>query len=390
MSSAVIRQLPGGRFLPSGPRIVCLGNPLKETLRVGLARRGLELGVQLGGGTVTASYCLSDGGDGFLEAYREVRGGRRQDVICTGPMGNLIEAPFLLDEDSGTAVIETAQACGLWLIPEHRRRLMEAGTAGVGELIMTALDYGARRFVIGLGGSGTTDGGLGMMSVLHQGLVEGLRIREPLAAKDLASPPRIDVGALRERLANVRLEVFCDVTNPLLGPKGAVKCYARQKGASEKEVEELERMMGRWADTVEESLGRPVRQAEGAGAAGGLGFAFAALGGFLRHGAEGFCDLINLREIVRECDAIVTCEGKFDETSFLGKAPWHAATIAREHGRKAVIACGVADDEAVERAEADGSVRVLAFADGVAPESRNAEAFTRLQLAIRDFVIRGR
>lgn len=213
--------------------------------------------------------------------------------------------------------------------------------------------------------------------------------RDHYTASQLERPPTFDLPALKEKLAGVRLLVHCDVQNVLLGDQGTAAVFAPQKGATPRQVIELENLLHRWADNVEKQLDGNWRDLPGAGAAGGLGFALAALGGTLLDGASSFLEVVDLERDIERADALITCEGRFDASSFHGKGPWKAARLAASKGRTAIIACGLADDMAVARAN-DENVTILEFASLLPEERRNAEVFTLLQQAVSYFIRTGR
>ncbi len=378
------------RSLPAKPRVICLGHALKETLSAPMALKGLELGAELAGATVAARYCISDGGDGFLEATRGILPGRTNRAVVPGPYGPLAVTDYRYDSTSALAIVESAGAIGLRLAPPERRDIMAAGTTGLGNLLLAPIQMGAKQILVGLGGSATCDGGIGFLHALMEGLRFGTRSARFFAARDLENPPPIDFDFLREQLKRINIRVYCDVTNILTGPTGTAFNYAEQKGASRYEMRLLEYQLERWADRVEDAVGQPgLRRTPGAGAAGGLGFAFAAVGATLVPGAEAFCDLIHLNELLGQADGLLTCEGKFDNTSFSGKAPWHAAHMSQMAGKPSLIACGTAEAPAVEKAALIG-VRVTSFADSLPRERWAAEAFSRLQEAARAYIRTGR
>lgn len=383
-SSSQVR-LPYTLRLPPRARIVCLGHELKETLGVRLARRALVLGSEVAGCTVAGSYCLSDGGDGFLQAYSDIYPARRHKILCHAPLGTPVYSELLYDDASKTATIEMALCSGLALVPPDRRDIMNSGTAGLGELISRAVLMGAERLHVGIGGSATCDGGLGMLMRMQQILFRDRTEKPYYLARDLARPPRVQISQLRDALKHVDIRVFCDVGNVLTGPNGTARTYARQKGASDDQIAILDTNLERWAAKIEEEVKLRLRNVPGAGAAGGVGFSLAALGGRLDSGASAFCDLIHLRELLETCDGLITCEGRFDATSFDGKAPYRAAQIAVESGKRAMIACGSADPLAAEQAEALG-IRIIPFGQDLTPEQRSAMTMSRLQAAVAAYV----
>lgn len=388
MSSVSLQAIPmlfAFERLPRNPRILCVGNALKGSLSVKLTRTAMEMGVSLGGGTVAGGCCISDGGDGFLEAFTELQPVPMQRVVCQGLMGRLSVCDMLLDVEREVAIIETALCCGESQLMGAKRDIMNAGTGAVGDLILRALSMGAKKLYIGLGGTLTCDAGLGMLVRLQEGLLSSTRMIPHIAARHLSQSLPLDLTGMRRKLSKIEINVFCDVDNTLCGPKGASAVFAPQKGASPEQVLDLSRMLEKFADRCEEELRLEFRDAQGAGAAGGLGFAFAMLGAKLVPGAASFCDLLRLSDRIDACDALITCEGRFDRTSFHGKAPWTVAEMATGLGKKAVVACGTADNDAVARA-AESNVRILEFARDATREDMSAQAFTRLQQFVRSYI----
>ncbi|MEI7634838.1 MAG: glycerate kinase [bacterium] len=375
--------------LPAHPRAVCVGHALKETLSAGAARSAIVEGMIQGGGFVTASFCVSDGGDGFIDAYEQARPSRHAAATCSGPLGEPVECEYLFDVATGAAVIETARCSGLALVPPGRRDIMASGTAGIGDVMADAMSLGAHKFFIGLGGSATCDGGIGLVMRLQHRLLGDDSASRAFRAADLEMPVPVRMTELRAALSTVDMIVCTDVTNPLTGPFGSAVKFAPQKGAAPEQAALLDSLLGRWADIIEGQIGQRPRDLPGAGAAGGLGFAFMALGGKVQPGAEAFCELVGLRDSLSGCDLVATCEGKFDQTSFHGKAPWRVAMIARAAGRRAVIACGLSDPASVKAAR-DKGVEILTFAADVPVECRSAEAAARLRGAIENWLIRAR
>ncbi|KQP47760.1 glycerate kinase [Pseudorhodoferax sp. Leaf274] len=276
---------------------------------------------------------MADGGEGTVQALVDATGGRLREIVVTGPTGRRTAARYGLAADDTLAVIEMAAASGLEGVPPAERDPRSATSFGTGELIADALDAGARRFVIGLGGSATNDGGAGMLQALGARLLDadGRDIGHGGAA--LARLHRIDVGGLDARIAQCRIDVACDVTNPLLGPRGASAVFGPQKGATPAMVEELDRCLQRLADVLRRDLGQDVADVPGTGAAGGMGAALlAVLGARLRPGSEVVADALGLDAAVREADLVVTGEGRTDGQTIHGKAPIGVARVAARHG----------------------------------------------------------
>ncbi len=370
---------------PRNPAVVCLGNALKGTLSVKMAQRSLELGSRLAGASRLMTYCLSDGGDGFLDAYEAVYPGQRQRIVVPGPTGDLTFVELLLDSQSSTVVIESALSVGMSQLPADPKGILQRGTGGLGDTMLAGVLMGARRILVGLGGSATCDGGLGLLFHLQEGLKAGTKINTHIGADSLANPPALDFDFLRTRLNRVEIDVFCDVDNPLLGENGTVAKYAEQKGATEHDRNDLSALMEHWADHLEKIAGPGHRDKPGAGAAGGLGFALSAIGADLLPGADSFCDLLRLDDILSNANALITCEGRFDSTSLNGKAPWKAAIAARDRGLASAIFCGSAEEPAVKKATDEG-IRIVEFGKKIPPERRVAESFTALQSSVSEFI----
>jgi glycerate 2-kinase len=275
------------------------------------------IGRGLGGGGVAELELmpLADGGEGTMEALVKARGGRIVTTAVSDPLGRRIAAAFgLLD---GSAIVETAQASGLWLLDESERDPIGASTRGTGELIAAALEAGAREVIVAAGGSATSDGGRGALEAL------GARFTSTGA----------DLRELRSRLRGVRLSVACDVRNPLSGPHGAAREFAPQKGANGAQVAELERRLEAWANLARRSAGRNPAHEPMAGAGGGLaGGLWAFAGAKLRGGAALVLDALEFDLRMRAAFAVVTGEGRLDEQTLAGKALFEVATRCRQAG----------------------------------------------------------
>ncbi len=271
---------------------------------------------------------LSDGGPGFVDTLHAALGGRLEAVTVRGPLGEPAPATLLLV--GHTAYVETAQACGLVLTQGRGAR--RATTYGVGELLLAALDAGAREVVLGLGGSGTTDGGAGLLAALG-----ATADRDLTAGPDgLAGATQVDLGPARARLTGVTLTVASDVDNPLTGLFGAAKVFGPQKGLTDDELPAVDGALQDLAAATD----RKASAGKGAGAAGGLGFALALLGATRRPGLDVVADAVGLSERIAEADLVVTGEGSFDVTSRGGKVPAGVARLAGEHARPCIVLAG--------------------------------------------------
>lgn len=282
---------------------------------------------------------IADGGEGTVESFAAALGGSLQTVRCHDPLGQAVDADYLLLPDGG-AVLETAAACGLPLV-QDRQDILGSDTRGLGEQILHALDRGARRLLIGLGGSATNDGGAGMLQALGARFLD--RDGRELAAtpRALQALARVDLGGLDPRLPGVACEAICDVTNPLTGAQGASAIYGPQKGADAGHVALLDALLGRYAEAIEAEVGRRGRDLPGAGAAGGLGFALATvLGARLRPGIDVVMDACGLGQALDGADLAITGEGRLDLQSLNGKAPAGVAGRAAAAGVPCVVFCG--------------------------------------------------
>lgn len=369
-------------------RVLCLGHAIKEIMTPRLAKTALEMGVRLAEARIIESSCISDGGDGFLEVCQQVMKLAPAEFVAHGPLGRITVAPAGVDRTRAVGAVEMALVCGLRLVPPAQRDIIHSGTAGMGDVLYRMISSGVREIHVGVGGSATCDGGAGMLMRLQQLLfadpAQGRNGKAHYTVEDMAEERFPNVMPIRERLESlgVRLSVYSDVQSPLLGPKGAAQLFAPQKGASVEDVEILESVMERWADELERQTGRRLRDLPGAGAAGGIGMAFAALGFPPKDGASALFEQIELDRRLADCDLVMTCEGRFDASSLAGKAPWKAALRAREAGKRAIILCGAKDRNAEEEAARQG-IRVVEFARNLPEGRRAAESFSRLSETVR-------
>lgn len=313
---------------------------------------GVELAQELACGLRSASkkgvniaVCgIADGGDGTVAAALGA-GFNEQTARVTGPAGEKVLASYAYRGSDATAVVEIAQACGMSLLGE-KLLPARATTYGVGELLLHALERGAKRIIIGLGGSATTDAGVGMLRALGAEFA-GVTAGFVHGCDDLAGVSGADLSGIDERFFETEIIVACDVNNPLLGADGAAAVYAPQKGASAAQVRQFEQSLRLAADAVERALGvRPgsYRDLPGAGAAGGLGFAcMAVLRARVCSGAELMFKLTGFYEQLATADLVITGEGKLDAQSLCGKGPTAVAAAAAARGIPTVAVCGVSE-----------------------------------------------
>ncbi|MFF1478314.1 glycerate kinase [Streptomyces sp. NPDC058301] len=292
-------------------------------------------------GLTVETLPVADGGDGTVAAA-VAAGFDRREARVTGPLGTPVTAAFAVRD--GVAVVEMAEASGLQHLPEGVFAPLTATTYGSGELLLAALEAGARTIVFGVGGSATTDGGAGMLSALGARFLDAAG--EPVApgGGPLATLATADLSGLDPRFAWVDLVLASDVDNPLTGPKGASAVYGPQKGATPEDVAALDAALGHFAEVLEASLGARAAEAAlapGAGAAGGIGYgALVALGATFRPGIEVMLDVLGFAPALARATLVITGEGSLDEQTLHGKAPAGVAAAARTEGVEVVAVCG--------------------------------------------------
>jgi len=306
--------------------VVIAPDKFKGTLTAGQVAAHLAAGLgRARPGLKTVQVPVADGGDGTVDAA-QAAGYRRIEIGVRGPTGKPVTASFALLDD--TAIIESAQACGLTRLPSGTPAPLTATSRGVGELILAAVRMRAKRIVLGLGGVACTDGGAGLVTALGGRLVDESGIELPPGGAALARLHHVDLSGLRD-LPGIEVIAATDVDNPLLGPRGAAAVYAPQKGASADDVTVLETGLARWADVAEQAAGFRKRDEPGAGAAGGLGFAaLGFLGAVMQPGIELMLDLLSFGEHLPGARLVITGEGALDRQTLDGKAPAGVARAA--------------------------------------------------------------
>lgn len=282
---------------------------------------------------------MADGGEGTVSAVLDALDGKEITVPVHGPMGTLTNAVYAILND-GTAIIEMAQASGITLISPSERNPMEASSFGTGELILSALSHGCKKIYIGIGGSATNDGGMGLAEALGVRFYDSQGRILTGKGSSLNQVDRIDPSGLDVRLEETEIVVLCDVWNPLCGPNGASIVFAPQKGASQEEVEHFEEGMCHYASKLQEYTGLNIAKMPGAGAAGGLG---AGLFAFCKakplKGCETILDILEFDRLLENADFVITGEGRIDQSTALGKVPYSIAARAAKY-KIPVIAIG--------------------------------------------------
>jgi len=284
---------------------------------------------------------MADGGEGTVESVLAACHGEWRSTRVRGPLGGMVEARWGWLADSRTAIIEMAEASGLQLVPPGQRDACSSSTYGTGELIRAALDEGAERVILAIGGSATNDAGAGAMQALGVVLLDERGQPLPSGGLALAKLSRIDLSELDPRLAQVQFEIAADVDNPLCGPHGASAVFGPQKGASPEQVQALDLALAHFAGHCAQALEIDVRDEPGSGAAGGLGFAAKAfLGARFRTGVDVVAQLTGLADAIDGADLVITGEGRFDAQTLRGKTPFGVACIARQRGVPVVVIAG--------------------------------------------------
>ena len=327
---------------------------------------------------------MADGGEGTMEALIGALGGQKVSITVPGPLGDPTPAPFALvpTADGMLGVVEMAQASGLGLIGQERRAPRRTSTRGTGELMVAAIEGGARRLLVCLGGSATNDGGAGMASALGVRFL-GVRGDElSPGGEALLQLTRIDASLLHHGLAGVAVIGACDVDNPLTGPAGASAVYGPQKGASPDDVWVLDRALGHLAAVVHRDLAIDLKDEPGAGAAGGLGFGLMAFcGARLRRGVDVVMEALDLPARVAGADLVLTGEGSLDAQSLRGKVPAGVLGAASAAGVPAAVVCG--------RAEvAPPGVPVFSLVERVGEEAALDDARRSLELVAGELAAR--
>jgi glycerate kinase len=365
---------------PSTPLIILAPDSFKESLTAQQVCVAMQAGLEKV--FPDARYVhvpMADGGEGTVQSLVDATGGTVRRAWVTGPLGGAVEAAFGILGDGETAVIEMAAASGLELVPTADRDVRRATTYGTGELISVCLDQGARRLVLGLGGSATNDGGAGMAQALGAQLLDGSGRPLPLGGAALANLARIDVSGLDPRLRDCAIEVASDVTNPLTGPTGASAVYGPQKGATPADVTELDAALAHYADIVRCDLGRSVGQVPGAGAAGGLGAGLLAFTpARISSGIDIVIRLTGLVDHVAKADLVLTGEGRMDGQTRYGKTPFGVASVARAAGTPVIGIAGSVGEGIEELAEYFDAIipvigRVAPLSEVLAEAASNVE-----------------
>lgn len=287
-----------------------------------------------------SSFAIADGGEGTVDAVVSAKNGEIRTVTVSGPLGEEVEAHYGMI-DHKTAVLEMAEASGITLIEQNSENARKASSLGVGQVILDAIDQGAEKIYVGLGGSATSDGGAGMAKALGVRFLDSEGEPIPCGLEGLQSLASIDCSRLTTKLSGVELIALTDVSNPLTGTDGAVSVYGPQKGIPVDDVDCLDGWMRNYANLLNATVGYEVDKVPGSGAAGGLGAAMVAFcGAKIQRGIEAVLDLIELEPALEGADLVITGEGRMDSQSAFGKAPVGVAKMAKRAGAAVVAVVG--------------------------------------------------
>ncbi len=290
---------------------------------------------------------LADGGEGTVEALTLGMGGELHRVEVTGPLGDKVMAQYGILPEGKTAIVEMAAAAGLTLVPQDRRNPLHTTTYGVGEILRDASRHGCRHFIVGIGGSATNDGGLGMLQALGYEMLDENGAPVPRGAIGLKKLARIEIGNVMPELKDCTFRIACDVANPLCGPQGCSAVFAPQKGASPAEVADMDKWMAHYAELSHGKFPHANAETPGAGAAGGLGFAFLTYtNAKLKSGIDIVLAETKLEEQIAKADLVITGEGRLDGQTIMGKAPIGVAKIAKRYNKTVLSVSGSVTPEA--------------------------------------------
>ncbi|MDQ7733531.1 glycerate kinase [Halomonas sp. SpR1] len=337
----------------------------KDALSAQDAAAAMARGVQRAMPEAQVLVCpLADGGEGSLEALIAATGAERRQLKVQDALGRPRQAAWGWLSDQRTAFIELAEASGLQHLEAAERTALHTSTFGVGELLLAALDQGAEKALLLLGGSATNDAGAGMLQALGARLLDQNGKLLPPGGAALSQLASLELDGLDPRLAKLTLEAAVDVDNPLLGERGASAVFGPQKGASPEEVEQLDRALGHFADISAHALGNDYRTLPGAGAAGGMGFAAKAfLNATLKPGIEMIMQQADMATLLARADLVITGEGRLDGQSLSGKTPIGVSRAAKRLNKPVIVLAGSLGD-GWQACFDEGVTAAFALADG--------------------------
>jgi len=290
---------------------------------------------------------IADGGEGTVEALVLGMNGKEVTVTVTGPLGTPVECTYGILEEQNTAIIEMSGAAGITLVPQSDRNPLHTTTYGVGEVIKDAIRRGCRHFIVGIGGSATNDGGMGMLQALGYGFLDKNEKPVSFGAKGLKDLAKITDTNVIPELKDCTFRIACDVTNPLCGDQGCSAVYGPQKGATPSMIMEMDKWLGDYAALAAKTFPKADALYPGTGAAGGMGFAFLTFtNAVLESGIKIILDETHLEDFVKDADIIVTGEGRLDGQTVMGKAPIGVAQIAKKYNKTVIAFSGCVTEDA--------------------------------------------
>ena len=292
---------------------------------------------------------LADGGEGTVEALTLGCAGQLTTVTVTGPLGKPVSCQYGIVDSTRTAIIEMSGAAGITLVPDTERNPLYTTTYGVGEVIRDAITKGCRHFIVGIGGSATNDGGVGMLQALGYAFLDKDGKQVLPGARGLKDITEITAAYVIPELAECKFRVACDVTNPLCGELGCSSIYGPQKGATPEMIQDMDQWLGAYAELAKERFPKADAKYPGTGAAGGMGFAFLTFtDAVLESGINIVLDETKLEDYIKDADLVITGEGRMDGQTAMGKAPVGIAKMAKKHGAKVIALAGAVIEGAQE------------------------------------------
>ena len=291
---------------------------------------------------------LADGGEGTVEALTYGMGGILKQLKVTGPLGSPVICTYGIISESQTAIIEISGAAGITLVAANKRNPLFTTTYGVGEVIKDAIQIGCRHFLVGIGGSATNDGGIGMLQALGYGMLNSQGKQVSLGAQGLAELKTITDTNVLPQLKECSFRIACDVTNPLCGEQGCSAIFGPQKGATEPMIKKMDQWLTYYAELAKEKYPKSDSKQAGTGAAGGLGFAFLTFtNATLESGVKIVLEETELESYLKNADLVVTGEGRLDSQTVMGKAPIGVAKTAKKYGKPVIAFSGCVTADAV-------------------------------------------
>ncbi|WP_422447296.1 glycerate kinase [Thermoanaerobacterium sp. DL9XJH110] len=331
-------------------KVVIAPDSFKESLTSKEVANAIERGIRkILKNVEIVKIPMADGGEGTVETLISVVGGKIIETKVIGPLGEEVNSFFGILDDGKTAIIEVANASGLALVPPEKRNPLITTSYGTGQMIKKALDLGCDKIIIGLGGSATNDGGVGMAQALGIKFLDEKGEEIGFGGGQLNRIIRIDMSNLDKRIKTTKIEVACDVSNPLCGPNGASCIYGPQKGADIKMIEILDKNLEHLANVIKDNLGIDIIDFPGAGAAGGLGAGLVAfLNAELKRGIDIIIDVTQFEKYIKDASLLITGEGRIDKQILNGKTIYGISKIAKKHGIPVVAIVGSIHDDAYE------------------------------------------